>query len=80
MPGFNGTGPLGMGPMTGGGRGRCNPYWGGTDYYRPYYGYGYPGYIGYGYSGYGGGYWCFGRGGGFGRGRGLGRGRGRRWW
>lgn len=26
MPGFDGTGPGGMGPMTGGGRGRCNPY------------------------------------------------------
>jgi len=25
MPGFNGTGPDGMGPMTGGGRGYCNP-------------------------------------------------------
>jgi hypothetical protein len=25
MPGFNGTGPNGMGPMTGGGRGYCNP-------------------------------------------------------
>jgi len=24
MPGFNGTGPAGMGPMTGGGRGYCN--------------------------------------------------------
>ena len=23
MPGFNGTGPAGMGPMTGGGRGFC---------------------------------------------------------
>ncbi len=23
MPGLNGTGPMGMGPMTGGGRGRC---------------------------------------------------------
>lgn len=23
MPGFDGTGPLGMGPMTGGGRGFC---------------------------------------------------------
>lgn len=23
MPGFNGTGPLGQGPMTGGGRGYC---------------------------------------------------------
>ena len=26
MPGFDGTGPAGMGPMTGGGRGVCNPY------------------------------------------------------
>ena len=25
MPGFNGTGPRGMGPMTGGGRGVCSP-------------------------------------------------------
>jgi hypothetical protein len=25
MPGFNGTGPMGRGPMTGGGRGSCNP-------------------------------------------------------
>ena len=25
MPGFNGTGPNGMGSMTGGGRGFCNP-------------------------------------------------------
>jgi len=25
MPGFDGTGPNGMGPMTGGGRGYCNP-------------------------------------------------------
>lgn len=23
MPGFNGTGPAGLGPMTGGGRGQC---------------------------------------------------------
>ena len=29
MPGFNGTGPRGMGPMTGGGRGSCSP-WGGS--------------------------------------------------
>jgi hypothetical protein len=48
MPGFDGTGPNGMGPMTGGGRGFCGPRasqatwgpygarrWGG-------YGYGYP--------------------------------------
>jgi Family of unknown function (DUF5320) len=26
MPGFDGTGPRGMGPMTGGGRGFCNPW------------------------------------------------------
>ena len=26
MPGFDGTGPMGMGPMTGGGQGMCNPY------------------------------------------------------
>ena len=26
MPGFDGTGPRGMGPMTGGGRGFCSPY------------------------------------------------------
>ena len=25
MPGLNGTGPRGMGPMTGGGRGFCSP-------------------------------------------------------
>ncbi len=25
MPGFDGTGPWGRGPMTGGGRGFCNP-------------------------------------------------------
>jgi len=25
MPGFNGTGPQGQGPMTGGARGYCNP-------------------------------------------------------
>ena len=25
MPGFDRTGPMGMGPMTGGGRGFCNP-------------------------------------------------------
>jgi len=26
MPGYDGTGPAGMGPMTGGARGPCNPY------------------------------------------------------
>jgi hypothetical protein len=30
MPGMDGTGPWGMGPMTGGGRGRCNPLWSGA--------------------------------------------------
>lgn len=53
MPGFDGTGPGGMGPMTGGGRGFCSP-WGiratGTAYgaynWRPsgYYRYGVGGY------------------------------------
>ena len=46
MPGFDGTGPMGMGPMTGGGRGRCNPLWAGygasSGLGYPYYG-GYPG-------------------------------------
>lgn len=48
MPGFDGTGPRGMGPMTGGGRGFCSPWgrgvgargygrrWPGSAY--PYYG------------------------------------------
>ena len=26
MPRFDSTGPMGMGPMTGGGRGMCHPY------------------------------------------------------
>lgn len=30
MPGFDGTGPRGEGPMTGGGRGNCNPNYKGT--------------------------------------------------
>jgi hypothetical protein len=48
MPGFDGTGPMGMGPMTGGGRGFCRPWgadagwWYGhhrwTPYAYPYYG------------------------------------------
>jgi hypothetical protein len=32
MPGFDGTGPRGMGPMTGGGRGFCSPWGIGADY------------------------------------------------
>jgi len=34
MPGFDGTGPRGMGPMTGGGRGFCSPWGGGGMYGR----------------------------------------------
>jgi len=30
MPGFDRTGPMGAGPMTGGARGRCNPAAAGT--------------------------------------------------
>jgi len=66
MPGGNRTGPQGMGPMTGWGRGMCNPSQTANDP-SPAQG---PGYRG---SGYGQG---FGRGRGVGRGRGLGRGRG----
>ncbi len=32
MPGFDGTGPRGMGPMTGGGRGFCSPWGLGSAY------------------------------------------------
>ena len=31
MPGFNGSGPMGAGPMTGGGRGYCNPAYSGNE-------------------------------------------------
>jgi hypothetical protein len=46
MPGFDRTGPRGMGSMTGGGRGFCSP-WGTGVASRPYgrfprMGYGYP--------------------------------------
>ena len=34
MPGFDGTGPRGMGPMTGGGRGYCSPWGIGRAYGR----------------------------------------------
>lgn len=53
MPGFDGTGPRGMGPMTGGGRGYCSP-WGLRTGRAPYWGRGWGG-RGYGY-GYGYGY------------------------
>lgn len=65
MPARDGTGPRGMGPMTGRGMGFCGP---GAD--RPGGGYG----LGYGY-GRGGGF----RGGGFGRCAWPGGGRGRGW-
>ncbi len=82
MPGFNGTGPMGMGPMTGGGRGFCNPYG------RAYAGYGaypmaggyYPnaGMMGGGYAypraGFGTAPYGMGMGRGFGMGMGMGRG------
>ncbi|MGC9357951.1 MAG: DUF5320 domain-containing protein [Anaerolineae bacterium] len=35
MPGFDGTGPEGAGPMTGGARGQCNPTSGATSRFRP---------------------------------------------
>ena len=78
MPGFDGTGPRGMGPMTGGGRGFCNPYYAGAGQpsmgaypYGSPYGMGYVPPYGAGYntpytaSPYG----AYGFGGGFGRGR-----------
>ena len=76
MPGMDGTGPAGMGPMTGGALGLCNPYNvlhnGYVPYRRPYRAY--RAYLGRPWWGIGRGYW----------GRGafrLGfRGRGRRWW
>lgn len=45
MPGFDGTGPGGMGPMTGGARGFCNPSGVAYGGYRGY-GHGYPGWGG----------------------------------
>lgn len=85
MPGFDGTGPAGMGPMTGGGRGWCTSYRpgyaAGAGYRRPYpvamgarytYGLGRPRW------GLGRGFWGRGRAAAWGPGRGLGRGRG--WW
>ncbi|NLA38423.1 MAG: DUF5320 family protein [Methanomicrobiales archaeon] len=74
MPGFDGTGPGGRGPMTGGGfgycspavRGRWPPMWGRRiPYPGPVYGLGRGGMP---------------RGGGWGRGFGRGRGRGWRCW
>jgi len=67
MPRFDGTGPSGMGPMTGRGQGSCNPS---QAAYGPATTSG-PGYPGAGYGRNSGG------GRGMGRGRGSGRGRGR---
>ncbi|UCF71925.1 MAG: DUF5320 domain-containing protein [Deltaproteobacteria bacterium] len=88
MPGFDGTGPRGMGPMTGGARGFCNPYHaGGRTPFMGAYPYGgpygnvppyrgsYSPYAAYPYGSFG-----FGRGFGMGQGFGRGRGMGRRWW
>jgi len=89
MPFGNGTGPAGLGPMTGRAAGYCagfgmpgymNPVAGRVGFYGTAYGYGMP-YGGYGMP-YGGrvNSWLrrgFGFGRGFGRGRGWGRGRGR---
>jgi hypothetical protein len=66
MPGLNRTGPMGAGPMTGGGRGLCNPATASSA--RAFTGsYGYGGGLGLrrGFRG------------GFGRGAGMGRGYGR---
>jgi hypothetical protein len=85
MPRFDGTGPAGMGPMTGGARGWCNPYnapYAGSGPSRPPYAVqGRPTYA----YGFGRPRWGLGRGypgrvRGFGWNRGRGPGRGRGWW
>jgi hypothetical protein len=80
MPRFDGTGPAGMGSMTGGGRGWCNPYAGYHPYRPPHavppgatYAYG----LGRPRWGLGRGFWARGRGLALGRGWGRVRGRGR---
>ena len=69
MPGFDRTGPMGAGPMTGGNRGRCNPATTGTiPAYTGGYGYGRGLGLRRGFKG-----GCYpGRGGGRGNGRGYG--------
>ena len=82
MPGFDGTGPGGMGPMTGGGRGLCNPYsslYAGYGAYSAPYPYQAP-VAGWPARGYGLGRPRWGLRGFRGRGMGWGRGRGRRRW
>jgi hypothetical protein len=92
MPALDGTGPAGMGPMTGGARGWCNPYsplrigarfapyglYGAPYAYQPPYSF-----RSYGWYPpvYGAGRPRWGRRGFWGRGMGRGGwGRGRRWW
>ena len=85
MPRFDGTGPAGMGPMTGGGRGWCNPYSPAYTGYGPYRAPDAPPTQPY-YRGRPAAYnlgrprWRLGRGFFRGRGRGWGRGRGRGRW
>jgi len=89
MPGFDGTGPQGLGPMTGGARGRCNPNYSagqynfarrypyGGSYAAHYGGYGYNPYMAnpaYAANFYGAYGYGRGYGGGYGFGRGFGRG------
>ncbi len=92
MPGLDGTGPMGMGPMTGGARGWCNPYgpmyspwrtgvWGAPAWGAPAprygYGWGYAPRYGYGWGYAPGLYWRRGLGlGPCGGGMAWGRGRG----
>jgi len=68
MPGFDRTGPLGAGPMTGGARGRCNPVTAGMTV--PSFATGYAFGRGFGFRRSRWGEYGFG----FGRGRGYGRG------
>ena len=75
MPGFDGTGPMGAGPMTGGGRGFCNPAYAGVG---PVYGRGFGYGRGYGRGAGRGRGFRRGFGPGFGMGRGYGRGFGGR--
>jgi hypothetical protein len=51
MPGFDGTGPMGMGPMTGGGRGFCSPWGAGRRNFAfpRWVSYAYPRYGAYGF-------------------------------
>ena len=69
MPGYDGTGPMGMGPRTGGGFGYCPPAAGYTAGAAPVMGLGRGGYPRGGGRGFG---WGGGRGFARGRGRGLG--------